>query len=195
LNRDLSVTYALKSTSYNNPPSSIPFQYQFHFTNKGAKYLRVISFQMPTTIQRGKAEYHMDVAMNAVAGLHRIAAIVESGDIAYASMQLRALYAMMQRSEKNNCQCEELSEFVEKTKELEREMRNYVEMNKLVAGKNAKDKEGKLAVAMSDHMAEAIHRATNANRTSFVSGARKKDICMRRKGDEELNKVYYEFTF
>jgi hypothetical protein len=195
MNNDISITYSLRSKFRDHPPSSLPFQFQFHFTNKGAKYLRVISYQMPTTTQREKAEKHMDVAMNAVAGLHRIAAIVESGDIAYASMQLRALYAMMQRCEKNDCQCEEMSEFVEKTKELDRAIRNCVFTNKLVVGKSVKKDDEEMSIVMSDEMAAAVHQAANANHPLFLSGNRKKNLCLRRKGDEELNKAYYAFTF
>ena len=161
-------------------PSDLPFQFQFGFSDKGAKYLRVVSVLQPTTKKREVAEEQMDVAMCAIAGVQRIAALVEEGDVAYASLQFRALHEMVQRCSKTDCQCEEIGEFVEKTKELDTEMRSFVVTHNLnvKASSSSSKKKGsssssshekkkgkeKKVGEMTDQMAETVHKAKAANK-------------------------------
>ncbi len=123
----------------------------------------------------------------------------------HASLQLRALHCLLQRSGKSDRQCEELGEFIEKTKDLDRELREIVrklnteekKREKEKAGKKEKEKKKEKAreVEMSDTMAEVVHRAKGANKVLFLSGERKKEMCEKRKGDELLNKEYYSYVF
>ena len=130
------------------------------------------------------------------------------GEMVHASLQLRALHCLLQRSGKSDRQCEELGEFIEKTKELDKELRDTVKKMKIEdrrgdkkeekkAGKK-KAKEGEVGgggVEMSDKMAEVVHRAKGANKVLFLSGERKKEMVEKRKGDELLNKEYYSYVF
>ena len=151
-------------------------------------------------------EKGQDTAIVAIAGVQRIAQWVELGEIVHASLQLRALHSLLQRSGKTDRQCEELGEFIEKTKDLDRELRDTVkkikikeksdETKKEKSSKKEKEKgKEEKEMEMSDSMAEAVHRAKAANKALYLSGERKKEMCVKRRGDEALNKEYYSYVF
>eukprot|EP00211_Chloroparvula_japonica_P004689 CAMPEP_0119128714 /NCGR_PEP_ID=MMETSP1310-20130426/6756_1 /TAXON_ID=464262 /ORGANISM="Genus nov. species nov., Strain RCC2339" /LENGTH=613 /DNA_ID=CAMNT_0007119079 /DNA_START=17 /DNA_END=1855 /DNA_ORIENTATION=+ len=202
--QDFSYSFALRKEKRGSKfPKHLVFQVHVTFTaDSGAKLMRVITKRLRTSVDREQAEKDMDTAVVAIANVHRVAQMMEAGDHIGARLHLRSTHLLMERCGQSDPQCEEISEFVERTKELDRELRSVMrELHRrgitstaaapaTKKSKSSKSKKGKASsgdapvIELSDKAVEAMQRAKGANQATYLSGERKKDLCLRRKGDE-----------
>ena len=195
-----------RKSSKSSKSSRQPIQIQISFTSTdGAKYMRVISLKKHVTEDRKVAETNLDASVVSICNVHAAANMLENGDIVGARLRLRAAHELLKRCGMSDTQCEEIAEFVEKTKELDNELKSILLREKArgrlcADGKLKKsNKKGKgkdeAENLLSDHTVEIMQKAKAANQAQYLSGERKKDMCLKRKGDKELNSQYYAYKF
>lgn len=186
---DVTFEFDIRARYKDTKLDSFPFQAQIRYTSKdGAKLLRVISVNKAVTKDRSVCEKGCNVAIVGLSAVQHAASVAQEGKLDDARLKLKVVQKMLQRVATNSDeQAEECGNFVYMSEDLDYELKQEVRTSSSSSSSSSSGS------ALSDATAKVVFKKKAANRTTFLSGA-KKDVSAR-KGEAELNRQYYNIKF
>lgn len=170
---DVAFEYSIKE-GLRSSLQKYPFQVQVTFTKPDtSKILRVYSFELNATKTRGQAECSADVSVISLNAVQQSSRLAQKGQHTQARDYLHSVQRLLQQimtqnidSPSYNTFCEEYSNFVTYTEDLETELLNMSQRH---------------TKSVSDSTAKLLNQMKNMSRITFLSGARKEEVVNRRK--------------
>lgn len=160
------------------PLETIPFQVQIHYTKlDGMKCVRVMTEGKKVTTSTRKAEKKGDVAVIALNAIQQSAKIaLQEENYEEARMALYSVQSLLDRLAQTDEQQEEYDIFIQRSEELEKELKKYVNKKSSKGGK------------VNDASAKVFFSMKNAAKIDYLAGTRK-DISSRKKHVGELKSL------
>jgi len=175
VNNDTDVTFEFslkfKPSTYQE---KYPFQMQVMYTKPDtSRLLRVFSFDMPATKARQHAESNADISVISLNAVQQSAKLAQAGQHAASRDYLHSVQRLLQQiitqnqdTPNYNVFCEEYSNFVTITEDLDTELLNMAQRR---------------TKAVSDATAKVLNQMKNTSIITFLSGSRKEEVVNRRK--------------
>jgi hypothetical protein len=159
-------------------PSTYPFQCQIEYTDKsGARLRYVVSKQLRLSSLRKSSERKCAAAVVGQVAIQHVGKLAADKQFEESLHKLHAYRRLLERGALTDEQQEEFGMFVQRSEEFE---------PFLIACRQGRS---------SDGAVRAFYQMQRVDSSMFVSAMKKKDLCVRRLGNKELNAQYYNYKF